>query len=54
MLITISNFYTIDGFKIGKRSALAPEYNTVLQSAFFSIAKIIPEEDDNPLHEGCG
>ena len=39
------NFYTIDGFKIGKEIGLGTRINTVLQSAFFSIAKIIPEED---------
>ncbi len=39
------NFYTIDGFKIGKEVGLGTRINTVLQSAFFSIAKIIPEED---------
>ena len=39
------NFYTIDGFKIGKEIGLGTRINTVLQSAFFSIAQIIPEED---------
>ena len=39
------NFYTIDGFKIVKEIGLGTRINTVLQSAFFSIAKIIPEED---------
>ncbi|MFQ7107533.1 MAG: pyruvate:ferredoxin (flavodoxin) oxidoreductase, partial [Neglectibacter timonensis] len=39
------NLYTIDGFKIGKEIGLGTRINTVLQSAFFSIAKIIPEED---------
>lgn len=39
------NLYTIDGFKIGKEIGLGGRINTVLQSAFFSIAKIIPEED---------
>ena len=39
------NFYTIDGFKIGKEIGLGTRINTVLQSAFFKIAKIIPEED---------
>ena len=39
------NFYTIDAFKIGKELGLGTRTNTVLQSAFFSIAKIIPEED---------
>ena len=39
------NLYTIDGFKIGKEIGLGTRINTVLQSAFFSIAQIIPEED---------
>ena len=39
------SFYTIDAFKIGKEIGLGTRVNTVLQSAFFSIAKIIPEED---------
>ncbi len=39
------NFYTIDGFKIGKEIGLGGRINTILQSAFFSIAQIIPEED---------
>ncbi len=39
------NFYTIDGFKLGKEIGLGGRINTILQSAFFSISKIIPEED---------
>ncbi len=39
------NFYTIDAFQIGKELGLGTRTNTVLQSAFFSIAKIIPAED---------
>ncbi len=39
------NLYTIDGFKIGKEIGLGTRINTVLQSAFFSIAQIIPSED---------
>ncbi len=39
------NFYTIDGFKIGKEIGLGGRINTVLQSAFFNLAKIIPVED---------
>ena len=37
-------FYTIDGFKIGKEIGLNGKINTVLQSAFFKLANIIPEE----------
>ncbi len=39
------NFYTINGFKIGKEIGLGGRINTILQSAFFSLAKIIPAED---------
>ena len=35
-------FYTIDGIKIGKEIGLGGRINTVLQSAFFTIANIIP------------
>jgi len=38
-------FYVIDGIKIGKEIGLGGRINTVLQSAFFSLAKIIPEAD---------
>ncbi len=37
-------FYTIDGIKIGKEIGLGGRINTVLQSAFFKLAEIIPEE----------
>ena len=36
--------YTIDGIKIGKEIGLGGRINTVLQSAFFKLANIIPEE----------
>ena len=38
-------FYTIDGIKIGKEIGLGQRINTVLQSAFFKLAAIIPEEE---------
>ncbi|MDD6484971.1 MAG: pyruvate:ferredoxin (flavodoxin) oxidoreductase [Clostridiales bacterium] len=38
-------FYTIDGVKIGKEIGLGNRINTVLQSAFFKLANIIPEAD---------
>ena len=37
-------FYVIDGIKIGKEIGLGGRINTVLQSAFFKLASIIPEE----------
>ena len=38
-------FYIIDGIKIGKEIGLGGRINTVLQSAFFKLSGIIPEED---------
>ena len=43
------NLYTIDGIKIGKEIGLGGRINTVLQSAFFKLANIIPAEDANRL-----
>jgi len=37
-------FYVIDGIKIGKEIGLGGRINTILQSAFFKLANIIPEE----------
>ena len=39
------NFYIIDGIKIGKEIGLNGKINTVLQSAFFALANIIPTEE---------
>ena len=38
-------FYVIDGIKIGKEIGLGGRINTVLQSAFFKLAAIIPEAE---------
>ena len=38
-------FYTIDGVRIGKEIGLGNRINTILQSAFFKLANIIPIED---------
>ena len=38
-------FYTINGVQIGKDIGLGNRINTVLQSAFFKLANIIPIED---------
>ena len=38
-------FYTIDGVKLGIETGMGPtRINTILQSAFFKLAAIIPEE----------
>ena len=42
-------FYTIDGIKIGKEIGLGGRINTVLQSAFFKLAEIIPVDKANEL-----
>lgn len=39
------NFYTIDGVDIAREIGLGGRINTILQSAFFSIANIIPKDD---------
>ena len=38
-------FYTIDGVDIGKKIGLGNRINTVLQSAFFKLANIIPIDE---------
>ncbi len=38
-------FYTLDGVKAGKELGLGTRINTVLQSAFFKLANIIPIDD---------
>lgn len=43
-------FYTIDGVKIGIETGMGPtRINTILQSAFFQLANIIPEDKANEL-----
>ena len=39
------NFYTVDGVKLGKETGMGTRINTILQSAFFKLAEIIPFED---------
>ena len=44
------NFYIIDGVKIGIETGMgATRINTILQSAFFELTKIIPAEEANKL-----
>jgi pyruvate-ferredoxin/flavodoxin oxidoreductase len=45
-------FYTIDAIKIGREIGLGGSINTILQSAFFKLANIIPIEDAIKLYEG--
>lgn len=39
------NFYTIDGVEIARKIGLGGRINTILQSAFFKLANVIPPED---------
>ena len=44
------NFYIIDGVKIGIETGMGPtRINTILQSAFFELTKIIPAEEANKM-----
>ena len=38
-------FYTIDGVALGKETGMGTRINTILQSAFFKLANIIPFDD---------
>ena len=38
-------FYTVDGVKLGKETGMGSRINTILQSAFFKLAEVIPFED---------
>ncbi len=42
-------FYVIDGIQIGKEIGLGGRINTILQSAFFELANIIPAEKASDL-----
>ena len=47
-------FYVIDGVKIGIETGMGPtRINTILQSAFFKLADIIPERAGNRINESC-
>ncbi len=46
------NFYTINGVKLGKEIGLGGRINTILQSAFFTIADIIPKDAGHQVYEG--
>jgi pyruvate-ferredoxin/flavodoxin oxidoreductase len=39
------NFYIVDGVDLGKKTGMGNRINTILQSAFFKLAEIIPFED---------
>ena len=43
------NFYTIDAFSLGNEIGLGGRINTIMQSAFFKLAEIIPYEKAEKL-----
>ncbi|OFY64477.1 MAG: pyruvate:ferredoxin (flavodoxin) oxidoreductase, partial [Bacteroidetes bacterium RIFCSPLOWO2_02_FULL_36_8] len=45
MLLKNIRFYVIDGYKIARESGLGTRINTIMQTCFFAIAGIIPQED---------
>jgi len=38
-------FYTVNGVKLGQETGMGTRINTILQSAFFKLAEVIPFED---------
>ncbi len=38
-------FYTVNAVKLGQEIGLGNRINMIMQSAFFKLAEIIPEED---------
>ena len=45
--------YTIDAIDLAIKVGMGKRTNTILQSAFFSLAKVMPAEEAIKLHEGC-
>ena len=46
--------YTINAIDLAIEIGMGKRTNTILQSAFFTLAKVMPEEEAIQLHEGCG
>ncbi len=44
--------YTINAIDLAKEIGMGKRTNTILQSAFFSLAKVMPESEAVQLHEG--
>ena len=44
--------YTINAIDLAKEIGMGKRTNTILQSAFFSLAKVMPESEAMRLHEG--
>ena len=45
------NFYIIDATKIAEEIGLGNRTNSIMQSAFFKVSKVIPYEDAVERHE---
>ena len=45
--------YTINAIDLAKEIGMGKRTNTILQSAFFSLAKVLPRGRGHPVHEGC-
>ena len=44
--------YTINAIDLARQIGMGKRTNTILQSAFFTLANILPAEDAVQLHEG--
>ena len=46
--------YTINAIDLAQKIGMGKRTNTILQSAFFALAKVLPERRGHPVHEGNG
>ena len=46
-------FYNIDAVKLAKEVGMGNRINTIMQSAFFKLANVIPRRPSHRVHEGC-
>ena len=44
--------YTINAIDLARQIGMGKRTNTILQSAFFTLANVMPAEDAIALHEG--
>ena len=45
--------YTINAIDLAIEIGMGKRTNTILQSAFFALAKVMPQAEAIQLHEGC-
>ena len=45
--------YTINAIDLAIEIGMGKRTNTILQSAFFTLAKVMPAGRGHPVHEGC-